>query len=125
MAIRRMISLQVIDNDDFLDMSLSAQALYMHLVVRADDEGFVRSPKSLLRTVGCSNDDLTELIDNGFIIKFDSGVIVIRHWKIQNKIQPSRGNETIHINEKAMLEADELGVYYLAVDKMSTQYSLV
>lgn len=113
MAERRMISIQVIDNDDFLDMPLSAQALYMHLMIRADDEGFIRSPKSLLRSVGCSNGDLSELITNGFVIQFDSGVIVIRHWKVQNHIQKDRFHKTIHINEKSMLKTDEVGIYNL------------
>ena len=90
MAERRMFSKTIIDSDSFLDMSLSTQALYFHLSMRADDEGFINNPKKIMRMIGASEDDLKVLIMKNFILTFESGVIVIKHWKIHNCIRKDR-----------------------------------
>lgn len=94
MAERRMFAKSIIDSDLFLDMPATTQLLYFHLGMRADDDGFIANPKSIMRAVACSNDDMFLLIEKGFVIKFDSGVIVIRHWKISNYIQKDRYKPT-------------------------------
>ncbi len=104
MANRRMFSLDVIDTDKFMDMPLSAQALYFHLGLRADDDGFVASPKKIMKIVDCKQDDLKVLIAKGFVIPFESGVVVIRHWKIQNRIQPDRYRKTKYVSERSKLD---------------------
>ena len=86
MASRRMVSKAVIDTDAFLDLPLTAQALYLHLLLRADDDGFVASPQSIMRMVGGSKDDLRLLIGKGYLIAWDSGVMVIRHWLLHNAV---------------------------------------
>ena len=86
MAQRRMVSKSVIDTDAFLDLPLTAQALYLHLLLRADDDGFVSSPQSIMRMVGGSKDDLRLLIGKGYLIAWDSGVMVIRHWLLHNAV---------------------------------------
>ena len=83
MAERRMFAKTIIDSDAFLDMPLSAQALYFHLSMRADDEGFVGNPKRIRAMVGASEDDLKLLLLKRFLLAFESGVVVIKHWKIQ------------------------------------------
>ena len=83
MAQKRMFSLQVVDTDDFLDMPTSSQALYFHLGMHGDDDGFVASPKRIIRAVGCNETDLKTLEDSGFVIRFDSGVVVVRDWKLR------------------------------------------
>lgn len=114
MAQKRMFALSVIDSDEFLDLPLSAQALYFHLSMRADDDGFINNHKRIKRTIGCSDKDLHSLINSKFIIPFDSGVIVIRHWKMHNYIQKDRYKETVYSNEKALLTTTESNVYSLA-----------
>lgn len=103
MAQRRMFSLQVIDTDLFMDMPLSAQALYFHLGMRADDDGFVGNAKRIQKLVGAADDDLKLLILKGFVIVFESGVLVIRHWRVSNYIQNDRYQPTIYEAEKNML----------------------
>ena len=90
MAERRMMSKKIIDTDNFLDMPQSTQCLYFHLLLRADDDGFIQSPKSIMRVTGCKDDDLKLLIAKGFVIGFETGVIVIRHWRIHNYVQSDR-----------------------------------
>ena len=90
MAERRMMSKKIIDTDNFLDMPQSTQCLYFHLLLRADDDGFIQSPKSIMRITGCKDDDLKLLIAKGFVIGFETGVIVIRHWRIHNYVQSDR-----------------------------------
>ncbi len=113
MAERRMFAKSIIDSDAFLDMPLSAQALYFHLGMRADDDGFVNSPKKIMRLVSCSDDDMKLLITKNFIIPFDSGIVVIKHWRIHNYIQKDRYHETNYLDEKAMLTTKENGSYSL------------
>lgn len=90
MAERRMMSKKIIDTDNFLDMPQSTQCLYFHLLLRADDDGFIQSPKSIMRITGCKDDDLKLLIAKGFVISFETGVIVIRHWRVHNYVQSDR-----------------------------------
>lgn len=90
MAERRMMSKKIIDTDNFLDMPQSTQCLYFHLLLRADDDGFIQSPKSIMRITGCKDDDLKLLVAKGFVIGFETGVIVIRHWRIHNYVQSDR-----------------------------------
>lgn len=107
MAQRRMFSLQVVDTDKFIEMSISARLLYYELGMRADDDGFVSSPKKTVRSVGCSDDDLKLLIAKGYIIPFDSGIIVIRHWKMNNYIQADRYKKTIYQTEAQNLSLND------------------
>ena len=111
MAERRMFTKKIIDSDAFLDMPLSAQALYFHLSMRADDEGFINNPKKIQRMVGASDDDLKVLIMKRFILPFESGVVVIKHWKIHNYIRNDRFKATVYTEEKARLCTKENGVY--------------
>lgn len=113
MAERRMFAKSIIDSDSFLDMPLSTQALYFHLGMRADDDGFVNSPKRIQRLTNCSDDDLKLLIAKKFIIPFENGIVVIKHWKIHNYIPKDRYHETNYTEEKSMLETKENGSYAL------------
>lgn len=113
MAERRMFAKTIIDSDHFVDMPLSTQALYFHLAIQADDDGFVSNPKRVMRTVGCGEDEIKLLIAKGFIIPFDSGICVITHWKIHNYIQSDRYKETVHLNEKKLVEVKPNRVYAL------------
>ena len=103
MAQRRMFSKQITESDAFMDMPLSAQALYFHLGMTADDDGFVNSPKRIQRVIGANDDDLKLLVAKAFIIPFESGVVVIKHWKINNSIRTDRYTPTVYEEEKAML----------------------
>lgn len=103
MARRRMFSLDVIDTDKFSEMSVSAQCLYFQLGMRADDDGFLGSYKTVMRALYLSTDDLQELIENQFIIQFESGVIVLRHWNQHNSVQKDRYKETVYQEERQML----------------------
>lgn len=107
MANRRMFAKSIIDTDYFLEMPATTQLLYFHLAMRADDDGFVSSPKRILRMVGSSEDDFKVLISKQFIIPFDSGVCVIKHWRIHNLIRGDRYQETIYTQEKSMLIESE------------------
>jgi len=102
-AERRMFAKTIIDSDAFLDMPLSSQSLYFHLSMRADDDGFINNPKKIQRMVGCGDDDLKLLMAKRFILVFDSGVIVIKHWKIHNYIRNDRYKPTLYQDEKAEL----------------------
>ena len=106
MAQRRMFSKKITETDKFLEMPLSSQALYFHLSMGADDEGFIDRAKTIQRTIGASDDDMKLLIAKGFLIPFESGVVVIRHWRIHNFIQSDRFQKTIHEKEKNQLEYD-------------------
>ena len=111
MAERRMFAKTIVTSDAFLDMPLSARCLYFTLGMFADDDGFVNNPKSIMRQVGACADDLNLLIAKRFTLAFDSGVIVIKHWRIHNYIQKDRYKETKYIEEKATLMLDEKGAY--------------
>ena len=111
MAERRMFAKTIIDSDAFLDMPLSTQSLYFHLGMRADDDGFVNNPKKIQRMIGGTDDDLKLLIAKRFILVFDSGVIVIKHWKMHNYIQKDRYKPTAYQKEKCQLEVKKNGSY--------------
>lgn len=113
MAEKRMFSKSIIDSDLFLDMPATSQMLYFHLAMRADDDGFIDNAKRIQRTVGASDDDMKVLILKSFIIPFESGVIVIKHWRIHNYIKNDRYKPTIHTDEKASLELDGNNIYQL------------
>lgn len=115
MAERRMFAKTIIDSDAFLDMPISSQALYFHLSMRADDDGFLNNPKKIQRMIGCCDDDLKLLIAKNFIIPFKSGVVVIKHWKIHNYIRNDRYKETVYQEEKAMLDMKDNKAYTLGL----------
>jgi len=132
MAERRMFAKSIIDSDAFLEMSASAQSLYFHLAMRADDEGFVNNPKRIQRMVGSADDDLKILIAKRYVLVFASGIIVIKHWKIHNYIQNDRFKPTMYQEERAMLAVKPNKAYTEATDteciqsgyKMDTQVRL-
>lgn len=111
MAEKRMFTQKIIDSDAFLDMPLSAQALYFHLNMRADDDGFVNNPKKITRLVSASDDDLKLLLAKRFIIGFESGVIVIKHWRMHNTLKSDRYHPTDYQEEFAALEIKENKAY--------------
>lgn len=111
MAQKRMFSLSVVDTDRFVEMPVSAQALYFHLGMHGDDDGFVASPRKIARAVGCNLDDLRLLAQKNFIIPFDSGVIVIVDWNTNNTLRNDRYNPTTHQTEKALLSTTPGGGY--------------
>lgn len=111
MAEKRMFTQKIIDSDAFLDMPLSTQALYFHLNMRADDDGFVNNPKRIQRTVGASEDDLRLLIAKRFLICFENGVIVIKHWRMHNTLKSDRYRPTQYQEEYKMLEVKDNKAY--------------
>lgn len=119
MANRRMFSLDIVDTDKFLDMPISAQCLYFHLGMRADDDGFISSPKQIMRMTTCTQGDMRILIENGFIIPFESGIVVIRHWKQHNYIQSDRYRKTKFTEERSRLELTN-NVYMLDTENIQT-----
>ena len=119
MAERRMFAKTIIDSDAFLDMPLSSQALYFHLSMRADDDGFINNPKKIQRMVGASDDDLKLLVAKRFIIPFESGIVVIKHWKIHNYIQKDRYKPTIYQEEKQLLAEKENKAYTECIQPVS------
>lgn len=111
MAERRMFAKTIIDSDAFIDMPLSTQALYFHLSMRADDDGFINNPKKIQRMIGATDDDLRLLIAKRFIIPFESGIVVIKHWKIHNYIRNDRYKPTVYEEERKQLETKDNGAY--------------
>ena len=111
MAERRMFSKKIVYSDAFLDMPQSSQNLYFHLSMRADDDGFINNPKKIMRMTGASEDDMRILIGKRFLIGFESGVVVIKHWHIHNYIQKDRKKPTLYIDEMAQLAVNDNGSY--------------
>lgn len=111
MAERRMFAKAIVLSDAFLDMPLSARCLYFTLGMFADDDGFVGSPKGIMRQCGASQDDMLALIQKRFVLAFESGVIVIKHWRINNYLRNDRYTSTTYLEEKATLELDEKNAY--------------
>ena len=111
MAQKRMFSLQIVDTDAFLEMPMSSQLLYFHLSMRADDEGFVGNPKRVIKMIGSSDDDFKVLIAKRFLLTFESGVVVIKHWLIHNTIRMDRFNPTNYKEEKDRLFIKENKAY--------------
>lgn len=104
MAEKRMFTQKIIDSDAFLTMPLSAQALYFHLNMRADDDGFVNNPRKIAEWIHASDDDLRLLLVKRFIIGFESGVIVIKHWRMHNTLKSDRYHPTDYQDELALLD---------------------
>lgn len=111
MANKRMFAKTIIDSDAFLDMPLSTQALYFHLSMRADDDGFINNPKKISRMIGCGEDDLKLLIAKKFLLNFESGVVVIKHWLIHNTLRKDRHTPTNYQDELKQLIQKENGSY--------------
>ena len=131
MAQRRMFSKKITETDLFLDMPMSAQCLYFHLNMSADDDGFIGNAKTIRRMIGASEDDLKLLLAKEFLIPFDSGVVVVKDWKIHNYIRSDRYNETVYQEEKKQLKQLENGRYEVGIpnvipeaDQMDTQVRL-
>lgn len=116
MAERRMFSKQITETDAFLDMPFSAQTLYFHLCMAADDDGFISSPKKIQRMVGCSGEDMNLLAAKHFVIPFKSGILAVKHWKIHNQIQKDRYHPTKYEEEKGVLQEKPNGAYTLSID---------
>lgn len=114
-----MFSKKIVDTDWFMDMPASSQNLYFHLSMRADDDGFVASPKRIMKLVGATEDDYKLLIAKKFIIPFESGVCVITDWRINNYLRSDRYTETIYLEEKKMLELDKNGKYFLGIPNVN------
>ncbi len=121
MAERRMFTKRITESDAFLDMPSSTQMLYFHFSMNADDDGFVNNPKKIQKMCGASDDDFKLLIAKSFIILFDSGMIVIKHWKMHNYIQADRYRPTDYVEEKSMLGIKSNKAYTLDVSKMDTE----
>ena len=128
-----MFSKKITESDAFLDMPASTQNLYFHLSMNADDEGFVDKTKSIMRMIGARDDDMKMLICKAFVIPFESGVIVIKHWKMNNYLRKDRFTPTAYIEEKKQLIEKENGSYTLksqnnlgipTVDQTDTEYSI-
>ncbi|MFG5551532.1 DNA replication protein [Enterococcus faecalis] len=119
-----MFAKTIIDSDAFLDMPLSTQSLYFHLSMRADDDGFINNPKKIQRMVGCGDDDLKLLMAKRFILVFDSGVIVIKHWKIHNYIRNDRYKPTLYQEEKAELAEKNSKAYTFKTEVIESKNHL-
>ncbi|HBA1486824.1 TPA: DNA replication protein [Enterococcus faecalis] len=119
-----MFAKTIIDSDTFLDMPLSTQSLYFHLSMRADDDGFINNPKKIQRMVGCGDDDLKLLMAKRFILVFDSGVIVIKHWKIHNYIRNDRYKPTLYQEEKAELAEKNSKAYTFKTEVIESENHL-
>jgi hypothetical protein len=124
MAERRMFAKTIIDSDAFLDMPLSTQALYFHLSMRADDDGFINNAKKIQRMLGCADDDLKILLSKNFIIPFETGVCVIKHWKIHNLIQKDRYKPTVYVEHKEQLSLKNNNVYTMDTGCIHDVYSM-
>ena len=113
MAEKRMFSKQIIDSDAFLEMPLSTQALYFHLSMRADDDGFLNNAKKVMKIIGANQNDYDLLVAKAFVIQFPDGICVIKHWRINNYLRKDRYTETIYQEEKAQLTVQQNGRYSL------------
>lgn len=113
MAQKRMFTMKIVDSDAFLDMPATTQCLYFHLNMRADDDGFIGNPKRIMKITGASKDDLRLLIAKRFVLTFEDGVIVIKHWRMHNTLSRDRYVETSYTDEKKMLLLKDNGSYSL------------
>lgn len=117
MAKRRCISIDVFNNDIFLDLEASTKVLYVYFILNTDDDGFVVNPKTVMRLCGANDSDLDTLIVKNYIIPFDNGVLVIKHWNAHNKVQPSKRTPTVYQAEFAQLAVNQVKEYYLDEDR--------
>lgn len=127
MAERRMFAKSIIGSDSFLDMPATTQLLYFHLGMRADDDGFVGSPRSIMRMIGAGMDDLNLLCTKEYIIPFKAGIVLISHWQVNNYIQKDRYHETIYTKQKSEVSRGKNGVYTRCIHsgyKLDTQSRL-
>lgn len=113
MAQRRMFNKLITNSDDFLEMPISSQCLYFHLSMNADDDGFVNNWKSIMKLTGSKEDDLKVLVAKQYIIPFETGVIIIKHWRLNNYLRSDRYTTTNHQKELAQLTIDENMVYQM------------
>ena len=111
MALRRMFTLNIIDSDAFLDLSTGAQALYFHLSMRADDDGFLNNPKKIMRMIGAGEADLEELVSRGFLLSFPDGVLAVTHWRMHNALRKDRYTPTRYQDHLAALTLRPSGEY--------------
>ena len=131
MANRRMFSLDITNSDPFIEMDLATQAVYFQLAMSADDDGFINSSLRTLRAIGGSKDHVDELVKRNFIIRFESGILLIRHWYMQNCIGKDRYHPTVHKNEMSQVKLIN-NIYYLTtepeciqvVNNLDTQVSI-
>lgn len=123
MANRRMFSLRIVDTDIFLEMAPTAQNLYFHLGMRADDDGFVNNPKKIMKVCNAAEDDFKVLVTKNFIIPMQNGICVITHWKVNNLIRPDRYNETIYKDEKQTLTLEN-NKYQIALPQKNVQVGI-
>ena len=119
MANKRMFSSSIIDSDAFIEMSPMARLLYINLSMHADDDGFTNSTKREMRIIGASDSDLDELVEKRFVIRFDSGVVAIKHWRINNTLRSDRYKETTYTEEKSLLTIEPNGAYTMKKDDFS------
>jgi len=115
MAERRMFAKTIVLSDAFLDMPMSARCLYFTLGMLADDDGFINSPKSIMRQCGASTDDMNILLSKSFLIPFDSGVVVIKHWRINNYLRSDRYVSTKYVEEMSKLKVENNGRYTIGI----------
>lgn len=121
MAEKRMFAKSIVMSDAFLDMPMSARCLYFSLSMQADDDGFVGSPKAIMRQIGASQDDMGILLQKRYVLGFESGVIVIKHWRINNYLQKDRIKPTTYLEELSTLMLDEKGAYTERENAMYTK----
>lgn len=125
MSERRMFSKSITESDAFLELSFAAQTLYFHMAMNADDEGFVNSSRRICGMCGVDEKALAELVEKGFLIRFNSGIYVIKHWKINNKIRGDRIKDTNYPEEKAQIIEKSNGVYSLKNAEVETRVETV
>ncbi|WP_394872972.1 DNA replication protein [Clostridium butyricum] len=111
MAERRMLSRTILDSDKFLDMSLTTQALYIHLIMNADDDGFLNNSQKITRMIGAGKKDFELLISAEFIIDFNNGICAVKHWKLHNYIRSDRYKPTVYQDELSRLVIASNKVY--------------
>ncbi len=116
MAERRMFSKQIIFSDAFLDLPHSARSLYIALGMNADDDGFINGYRGIIRLMNCKESDFRELVEKKFLIEFPSGVVVIKHWRMNNYLRGDRYHSTAYESEKALIEYDSKGIYHIKKD---------
>ena len=112
---KRMFNTEITDTDTFLDLPATSQNLYFHLGMHGDDDGFVSSPKRIMRSVGSSEQDMKNLVTAGYVIQFESGIVVITYWHINNNLRNDRYKPTTHTKEKESVSLDEMKRYTVGI----------
>jgi len=120
MASKRAVSMSVVDSDAFLSMGSGSQLLYFHILLRSDDDGFCNSPRKIMRMIGASEDDMKVLLAKKFLLPFESGIVVVKHWKMHNAIRKDLYHETNYRKEKSLITEDDRGVYHLTAAACQT-----